>query len=87
MTVSTARLIAATVGVCLIWACGGATKHPTLPAPEFEQPVLPPWDAGVAPNPDPLPSSKPESEIPERAAPAEADPEPNPAPGALDAGA
>jgi hypothetical protein len=31
--------------------CSGARKLPSGPAPEYERPVLPPWDSGRASDP------------------------------------
>ena len=33
----------------LIVGCAGAQGRPSLPPPEFERPVMTPWDSGAAP--------------------------------------
>lgn len=37
------------IGVAL-FGCGSTSRHPTLPPPEFEPPVIEAWDAGNVPD-------------------------------------
>lgn len=47
------RTLLACLALMLV-SCGGTRGRPTAPAPEYQRPELPPWDAGVGDASDPL---------------------------------
>ena len=45
----TALRLLALAGAGWVFGCSGAQARPTAPPPEYEKPVLAPWDAGAPP--------------------------------------
>lgn len=46
----------ATLTAFVLVGCGASSRRPTLPAPEFEPPVVPPWPQNDAQPPQATPS-------------------------------